>query len=89
MKQARPNCFPTYLVKDVCEEVLSKCYLSALIISPGRPARDLPTALRLREANNQAGETLLKKKKRIKKKAKIHPHTVITVNRNLVSSGGN
>lgn len=85
MKQATPNCFPAYLTKDVCKEVLSKCYLTVHSSSPQADVvRDLSTALRLSEANNQVGETLFKKKK-----AKIHPHIVITVNRNLVSSGGN
>lgn len=41
--------------------------------------------LQLREANNQAGGTLFSKKK----EAKTHPDTVITVNRNRVSSDGN
>ena len=74
MKQAPSNCFPAYLLQDVRKEVLRKCYLAVLTSSPQH--------LQLREANNQV-EHCFKKKKKAK------THTVITVNRILVSSGGN
>lgn len=54
MKQAIQNCFPTYLVKGVCKEVLSKCYLTVHSSPQADVVRDLPTALQLKKANNQA-----------------------------------
>ena len=81
MKQAPSNCFPAYLLKDLCKEVLRKCYLAVLTSSPQAEAVEtFLQHLQLREANNQVEHCF-------KKKAKTH--AVITVNRNLVSSDGN
>ena len=76
MDQAPANCFPADRVKRVCQQGHTH---------PPPPGRHQKSACStFRGASNPVGEALLTGNK----KAEPRPHAAVTVNRDLVSSGG-